>query len=182
MTSPSDALSGSSPSRRPPPPAIASPYSPMHHTATWLSAGCARSSASARYMARAVKPCSSGALATSTTSARMCSSRTYAPALRMTSIIVDTCQRLSGAWRCTSAQILLVRSALNSVSATSRYCSSSDASVVMLLSLTRPYTSSSARRRMLMSLSLTHSTMVLRCRCTAAVSTATTVDSVLSAT
>ena len=80
---------------------------------------------------------------------------------------MSTCHRGSGANFAASPAMRLERSALNSTSATERYSRSSLASVSMLFSFTRLYTSCSALRRMVTSLSLTHSTMVCLCRCTA---------------
>ena len=71
---------------------------------------------------------------------------------------------------------------LNSLSATSRKASSSRMRIRTLDSLISAYDSSSARRRMEMSLSRKQSRMMLRCRCTALVSIDTTLLSVFRAT
>mmetsp|Transcript_289 Transcript_289/g.1096 ORF Transcript_289/g.1096 Transcript_289/m.1096 type:complete len:287 (+) Transcript_289:782-1642(+) len=81
-----------------------------------------------------------------------------------------------------SPATLLATSALNSTSATRRYSNSSPNSTSTFPWLTNEYTSCSALRLMVMSLSFTHSTIVRRCRCTASASCTTTFARALSAT
>ena len=87
---------------------------------------------------------------------------------------MSTCHRGLGAKVATSWEMRFARSPLNSSSATARYSRSSLASVSMFFSFTRLYTNCRALRRIVTSLSLTHSTIVCLCLCTACASRCTT--------
>jgi len=95
---------------------------------------------------------------------------------------VSMCHLLLGANRSAARDIWVVMPNLNSLSATSRKASSSRMRIRILDSLISAYDSSSARRRIEISLSRRQSRMILRCRCTALVSIDTTLLSVFRAT